>query len=187
MDKEVQPLVAQLLEGLKVDLRDPDFQETPRRLSSYLSEHFYSPQVAADRIAELKRAVFPSPNKDMVVVKAISVNGVCPHHVLPVLYKVSIGYIPDGHVLGLSKLARVAGICLARPVLQETGTVEVASAMSELLGTKHVAVVVRGRHLCMELRGVRQAATVTVTSDVRGLFRTDPTVKSEFLHIESKD
>ncbi len=118
----------------------------------------------------------------MVVMNGIRAEGMCPHHLLPVRYTVSIGYIPKGNVIGLSKLARAADLILSQPITQESGTTKLVDALETMLGTGDIGVVVRGQHMCMCVRGVKNEA-LTITSLVKGCLRAEPEARAEFLKL----
>jgi len=162
--------VAHLLMSLGVDLDDPNFKETPRRVAAYFTEHFRTEEEVGTELQELKRAIFPAQYKEMVTEKNIQAHGICPHHLLPVEYTIHVGYLPNRHVVGLSKLARVPMLLTGLPLLQEELTYRIAQTLKELLDTEHVAVLVTGVHMCMVVRGVEQHASETVTSTMLGRY-----------------
>lgn len=173
--EQPEALMAMVLQSLGIDWsNDPQFQETPRRFIRYLRDHFAA-------IDDPEMSIFPSTYKGMVTEKDIIVDGMCPHHLLPVDYQISIAYMPEENVFGLSKLVRLARHIAERPLLQEDITEAIPDRIEQLLeGVRGVAVVVKGQHACMSRRGVKSAPLV-VTSAVRGLFRDDLSVKEEFL------
>jgi GTP cyclohydrolase I len=173
-----------MLEFLGIDRDDEDFAETPRRFASYLREHFPSTVEVEAQLEKFAAATFPSTYKGMVFVDDVHADGMCPHHLLPVRYTITIAYIPKERVVGLSKLPRIAEIIARQAKLQETITESIASTLAKLLSTPHVAVVVKGIHSCMSVRGVRQTVPVS-TSDVRGDFLDDGTTKQEFFAMRS--
>jgi GTP cyclohydrolase I len=121
----------------------------------------------------------------MVVVKDIEFYSQCEHHMLPIIGKVHVAYIPNGKVVGLSKIPRVVDIFARRLQIQEQLTEQIADALNEHLKPKGVAVVVDARHMCMEMRGVQKICSTTVTSALRGLFKKEKKTKDEFLSIIS--
>jgi GTP cyclohydrolase I len=129
-----------------------------------------------------KFTVFPESHDSMIVLRGHDVHGICPHHLLPVHMRVYLAYIPNGKVLGLSKLARLVESRLSQPVLQETFTDSIVNDLQSRLGPKGVSCIVVGRHGCMQHRGVRTTGDV-VTSAISGVFVTNPSAKSEFLRI----
>jgi GTP cyclohydrolase I len=119
----------------------------------------------------------------MVIFKDISFYSMCEHHFLPFYGLVHIGYIPNGKVVGASKMGRVVDILAKRPQLQERLTSQIADTMVEVLQPKGAAVVVQAEHLCMTMRGVKKPGSSIVTSAMRGLFRQRPATRSEFLSL----
>jgi GTP cyclohydrolase I len=172
--------VGELLRALRVDLEDENFVETPRRVANYLLEHFISEEEFEESLEEFQSAVFPTDYTGMVTLVGVRVFGICPHHLLPVVYDVDIAYIPQQFAVGLSKLARLASLCLKQPLLQETATLFLADTLEETLKTSHVAVFIEGQHQCMVVRGVEKDA-VTVTTELRGAFLEDEKARNEFL------
>ena len=124
----------------------------------------------------------------MVIIKDIHTYSMCPHHLLPVEMIIHVGYVPKGKVLGLSKIPRLVELYARRPVLQEQLAVDIADSMMYYLKPLGVAVVIKGRHYCMIMRGVQKRESWTITSCVRGVFR-DPKEKArdEFLKLINHD
>lgn len=178
-----------ILKGLKqdfgLDLTDVNFKDTPKRVARAYYEIFEGVRDTKKQVEEVLSSRFPFAEHDLVVANDITVYSMCPHHFLPVEYKVHVGYVPNGFALGISKLSRLAEILAARPVLQETFTREVVDALEEI-GAVGAMCVAEGRHFCMIMRGVRQPSSVTVTSAVRGVFATDPKSRAEFLRLIGK-
>lgn len=175
--------VKMLLESLGVDLSDPNFADTPHRVAKMYA-HFFRDE-SDQAVEDIMTRVFPSTNDQLVIVRDIECFGMCPHHLLPIVYKVDIGYIPKGKVLGLSKLARLAIALSAYPKLQEDFTKDIADAMELYLAPGGVMVVVDGLHGCMRCRGVEMNAS-TITSDVRGLLRMVDSARNEFLTLAER-
>ena len=119
----------------------------------------------------------------MVLVRDISFNSMCEHHLLPFMGKAHIGYLPDGKVIGLSKLARVVEVVSRRPQVQERMTETIANLLLEELNAKGVAVVVEATHSCMTIRGVRKPGSLCVTSAMKGLFRSNLSTRSEIMQL----
>jgi GTP cyclohydrolase IA len=160
---------------------DPDREgllETPARVARMYAELFSG--LHEDPRVHLKK-VFTEKYDEVVLVKDISFNSMCEHHMLPFLGKAHIGYIPDGKVLGLSKLARVVDVVSRRPQVQERMTETIADLMVEELSPKGVAVVVEASHSCMTIRGIRKPGSICVTSAMRGIFRSHLSSRSEIM------
>ena len=127
------------------------------------------------------KTVFEADHDEMVMVRDIPLYSLCEHHLAPFLGKAHVAYIPnsDGRVIGLSKFARLVDGYARRPQVQERLTSQIADAMQESLDPKGVMVVIEAEHMCMSMRGVKQAGSTTVTSAVRGLFRTNVATREE--------
>jgi len=133
----------------------------------------------------IEQALFTSTNDEMVVLKDIEFYSLCEHHMLPIIGKAHIAYIPNGKVVGLSKIPRVVDIFARRLQIQEQMTEQIADALNTYLKPKGVAVVLDARHMCMEMRGVQKISSTTVTSALRGIFKKEKKTKDEFLSIIS--
>ncbi len=133
-----------------------------------------------DPLAIARQAVFEHAGSQMVIVKNIEFYSMCEHHILPFFGRVSIGYIPDGKMIGLSKLARIVDNFARRLQVQERLTAQVCELLSEAMPTKGVIVVCTAEHLCMKMRGVEKQDSATTTCDYNGLFVTDPALRTEF-------
>lgn len=174
----------QFLQALEIDLTDENFRDTPARMMRMYKEVLHGLYVDLDEeIKKLFSTTFSCTSDQMVIVSGMESWSVCPHHMLPVLLKVDLAYIPYGKVVGLSKLPRLVNLLASRPVLQEQLTEDIASAISKALNPAGVIVCARGEHLCMRMRGVKASESVTTTSAIRGLFCSDPSTKAEFFSI----
>ncbi len=176
--------VAALLEQLGEDPDRDGLIETPHRVAEslrYLTEGY-----ASDPETVVGDALFALDGyDDMVVVKDIAFYSLCEHHLLPFFGRAHIGYVPDGRVVGLSKLPRLVDAYSRRLQVQERMTREIAEAINEVVTPRGVGVVVEGRHLCVEMRGVEKESSQTVTSCMLGVFRSDERTRAEFLsHIQ---
>lgn len=173
-----------LLTGLGVDFADKNFVGTPDRIARSLIEMCRG-LWAEQEIEQLFDKVFPSTYDQMIVERNIDTIGLCPHHFLPVKMIIHIGYIPngDGTVIGISKLARLARLLSARPVLQEQLPEDIANEMERHLQPLGVGVLVVGQHGCMQCRGVYTPGVDVVTSVMRGSFLSEPTARNEFMSI----
>ncbi len=160
---------------------DPDragLLETPRRVASMYAEMFAGLQQDPARHLDV---TFPENYDELVLVRDISFTSMCEHHLLPFSGVAHVGYVPNGRVTGLSKLARVVEEVARRPQVQERMTQSIADLIDRKLNTSGVAVVVRAEHSCMSIRGVRKAGSSTVTSALRGVFKTNPSSRAEVL------
>jgi len=131
----------------------------------------------------LEKALFTSSNDEMVLIKDIEFYSTCEHHLLPIIGRVHVAYIPDGKVVGLSKIPRVVNVFARRMQIQEQLTEQIADAIMESIAPKGVAVVVVARHMCMEMRGVEKINSTTTSSALRGLFKKDEKTRSEFFSL----
>ncbi|MBD5328836.1 MAG: GTP cyclohydrolase I FolE [Bacteroides sp.] len=132
-----------------------------------------------------RQAVFEHCGSQMVVVKDIEFYSTCEHHILPFFGKISIGYIPDGKIIGLSKLARIVDNFARRLQVQERLTAQVCNLLAEAMPTKGVIVACEGEHLCMKMRGVEKQDSATVTYEYCGEFAKDPSLRMEFMRMIS--
>ena len=130
-------------------------------------------------------AIFTHEGSNMVIVRDIEFYSMCEHHILPFFGKVSVGYIPDGKMIGLSKLARIVDNFARRLQVQERLTAQVCALLSEAMPTKGVIVSCTAEHLCMKMRGVEKQDSATTTYDYNGLFETDASLRMEFLNLVS--
>ena len=160
---------------------DPDregLRETPTRVARMYAELFSG--LHQDPRQHLKK-FFSQTCDEVVLVRDISFNSMCEHHMLPFMGKAHIGYLPDGRVIGLSKLARVVESVARRPQVQERMTEEIANLLVEELHARGVAVVIEAIHTCMAIRGVRQPGSVCVTSAMKGIFRSQVSSRAEIM------
>lgn len=164
---------------------DPDrdgLLATPRRVAKMYAEIFAGLHDDPDRHLE---TTFELHHDEMVMVRDIPFYSVCEHHLVPFMGRAHVAYIPndDGRITGLSKLARMVDGYSNRPQVQERLTSQIADAMMRRLEPKGALVVLEAEHLCMSMRGVRKPGTLTVTSQVRGLFRTNPATRAEAMQL----
>jgi GTP cyclohydrolase I len=158
---------------------DPDregLRRTPARVARMYAELFCG--LHSDPARHLKR-VFEEKYDEMVLVRDISFNSMCEHHLLPFLGIAHVGYIPKGKVAGISKLARVVEEISRRPQVQERMTHQIADLLNNELDAKGVVVVIEAEHTCMTIRGIRKPGSLTVTSAVRGLFKSNQSSRAE--------
>jgi len=161
--KKIEEAIRLLLEGIGADVNDENFRDTPRRVAD-LWEEF-----SREADSEVDNPKFTQVG-EVVLVGGVKTYSFCPHHLLPVEYEVYAAYKPCGEVVGLSKIPRVIHKVARKPLLQEAVTEEIADELVKLTGCRDVFVLVKGRHLCMVIRGVKTDA-YTVTTASRGVFR----------------
>jgi GTP cyclohydrolase IA len=164
---------------------DPDrdgLRKTPSRVARAYAEVFAGLHVDPDEVLE---SSFDEHHDELVLVKDIALYSTCEHHLVPWHGSAAVGYIPgeDGRITGLSKLARVVDLYARRPQVQERLTSQVADAVMRRLEPQGVIVVVQAEHLCMAMRGVRKPGALTVTSAVRGIFKSDQRSRAEALSL----
>jgi GTP cyclohydrolase I len=177
----MQEIIRQLLAELGEDPAREGLLDTPKRVEKSL--RFLTSGYAADVDAVLNNALFTVDYNEMVIVKDIDFYSLCEHHVLPFFGKCHVAYIPQGRVLGLSKIPRLVEIFSRRLQVQERLTNQIAETLREKIVPLGVAVVMEGAHLCMSMRGVEKQNSVAVTSAMLGVFREDARTRMEFLEL----
>ena len=183
IDEEFEPLVRRQLEMLGEDPDREGLVRTPQRVAGamrFLTQGY-------DQTVEevIGTAIFEEPHDSMVLVKDIELYSLCEHHMLPFFGKAHVAYIPDGRIVGLSKLPRIVDLFARRLQVQERLTEQIAQAIEDALKPQGVGVVIEAVHLCMMMRGVQKQNSRTITSAVRGLFRRDHRTREEFLRLTS--
>lgn len=174
-------LVAELVRRLGDDPEREGMRRTPERVEKamrFLTHGYTSSarQVVGD-------ALFEEHHHNMVLVKDIEMYSLCEHHLLPFFGKVHVAYIPDRHIMGLSKTARLVEVFSRRFQVQERLTEQIAQAIWDVVEPQGVGVIIEAHHLCMMMRGVEKQNSATITSAMRGVFLDDPATRTEFLHL----
>lgn len=162
---------------------DDNFAETSARAAKAMLEMIKPVAEVKDTIDEMLARTFSARYDEMVISKHNICFGMCPHHLLPVIYRVSVAYLPGERVLGISKLSRMVQLLAKRPVLQEDFTHELAEILFTRLETRGSAAYIEGLHMCMAARGIEAHEARVVTSAVRGVFRDQPATRQEFLDL----
>ena len=167
-----------ILEGIGEDVNREGLVETPERIARMYEEIFAG--MNEDAAVHLNKT-FTAENTDMIIEKDISFYSVCEHHLVPFYGKAHIAYVPNGKVVGLSKLARTVEVFAKRPQLQERMTTQIADAIMENLGAKGVMVILEAEHMCMTMRGVKKPGSRTVTLASRGVFEENDRLANTFI------
>ena len=181
---KIEPLVRELLKELGEDPNREGLKDTPKRVAKALSFLTHGYRDNLDQV--INNALFTQDTSSMVIVKDIEVYSMCEHHMLPFFGRCHIGYIPDGKVFGVSKLARIVDMYARRLQLQERLTEQISQVVMSEIGAKGVGVMIEARHLCMMMRGVEKQNSTMVTSSVLGVFRDHLATREEFLTLIGK-
>ena len=182
--EKIEALMGHYREILRLLGEDPDREgllKTPERVAKAMS--FITKGYSQDPIDILRSAIFKEEYQQMVLVKDIELFSVCEHHMLPFIGKAHVAYIPNGHITGLSKIARVVECFARRLQVQERLTVQIRDSIQQALNPLGVAVVIEASHTCMQMRGVEKQRSVTTTSAFTGCFLSDPRTRDEFMQL----
>lgn len=178
--KKVEQGVKLLLEGIGEDVNREGLKDTPNRIARMYEEIYKG--MDEDAAGHLSKT-FTVKSNEIVLVKDITFYSICEHHLMPFYGKVHIAYLPDGKVVGLSKLARTVEVYARRPQIQEQMTTQIAEAVMEHLKPQGVMVMAEAEHMCMTMRGVEKPGSQTVTMAVRGCFNTQPQLQQYFFEM----
>jgi GTP cyclohydrolase I len=176
-----EALVEEILCRVGEDPRRDGLRRTPERVAKALT--WMTRGYTMDPLDIMKKAMFAEAHESMVLVRDIDLYSLCEHHMLPFFGKAHVAYIPSGHIVGLSKVARLVDVYARRLQVQERLTDQIADSMQATLQPAGVGVVIEAYHLCMMMRGVEKQHSKTVTSAVRGVFRDDARTRDEFLRL----
>ncbi len=185
MQKNIERITKQLLEDIGEDPNREGLLKTPSRVAK--AWQFFSKGYTQSIDELINNAIFNEDAKDMVIVRDIEFFSLCEHHLIPFFGKAHVGYIPNGKVIGLSKIPRIIDMFSRRLQVQERLTHQVADALKNVLKPKGVAVVLEGRHMCMQMRGVEKQNSFTSTSAMSGQFKKSSETRSEFLAIINRN
>ena len=181
MEKKIEKITKQLLEELGENPEREGLLKTPTRVAK--AWEFFSLGYNQKLDDIINQAIFKEDAKDMVIVRDIEFFSLCEHHLIPFFGKAHVGYIPDGKIIGLSKIPRVIDFYARRLQVQERLTNQIATCIQDLLNPKGVAVVMEGRHFCMLMRGVQKQNSIASTSSMLGAFKDKSTTRNEFLKL----
>lgn len=181
-DRKAEEAVERLLEAIGEDPGRDGLKETPRRVAAMYREIFAGMRQDPEAVLG---ATFEAGHSEMVMVRDMPLYSMCEHHLVPWVGKAHVAYIPgkDGRITGLSKLARLVEVFAKRPQVQERLTTQIADTLEKVLRPRGVFVVIEAEHLCMTMRGVRAPGSVTVTSAVRGVFKSDARTRAEAMSL----
>ncbi|AVH66591.1 GTP cyclohydrolase I FolE [Nostoc sp. 'Peltigera membranacea cyanobiont' N6] len=180
-EAQMMEAVRTLLIGLGEDPDREGLKDTPKRVMKALQFLTKGYHESLDEL--LNGAVFTEDANEMVLVRDIDIFSSCEHHILPIIGRAHVAYIPNGKVIGLSKIARICEMYARRLQVQERLTVQIADALQGLLKPQGVAVVIEATHMCMVMRGVQKPGSWTVTSAMRGVFAEDVRTREEFMNL----
>lgn len=176
----IKKAIVTILEAINENPSREGLAETPRRIAEMYADIFSG--ITVDPKVELQVG-FDEDHHEMVIFKDIPFYSICEHHLLPFHGLAHVGYIPNGRIVGASKIGRVVDILAKRPQLQERLTSQIADTIVDVLKPQGLAVVIQAEHLCMTMRGIKKPGSTVVTSAMRGLFRKHPATRSEFLSL----
>ena len=182
--KDIQERFSKIIDEIGEDVMRDGLVKTPERAAKAMLFLTQGYKQNAEEI--LRSAMFEESYNEMVIIKDIEIYSLCEHHMLPIFGKAHIAYIPDGHIVGLSKIPRVVDVFARRLQVQERLTDEIVTCINNTLKPKGVAVVIEAAHMCMMMRGVQKQNSVTTTSGFRGAFKNIET-RNEFLRLISSD
>jgi len=183
----VMPNIDRLIEAYTTiideldDVTRPGVLDTPKRAAKAMAFLTKGNEQTLDEV--VNNALFPAENREMIVVQNIELYSMCEHHLLPFIGRAHVGYIPDGQVLGLSKVARIVDMFARRLQIQEELTFQIANAVQEVTGASDVGVIIEAQHMCMMMRGVEKQNSKMKTSAMLGAFRDNPSTRTEFLDL----
>ncbi len=177
----MQKLFTELLKAIGEDPSRAGIQKTPARAEDMWK--FLTSGYAQDAKTIVNGALMPADSDGMVIVKDIECYSLCEHHLLPFFGKVHVGYIPDAHIIGLSKIARIVDMFARRLQVQERLGQQICDELDGILKPKGIGVVIECQHLCMMMRGVQKQHSEAITSHVKGNFKADARTRQEFLEL----
>lgn len=182
--KKIEKAIRMLLEGIGEDPERPGLKNTPQRIADLYEEIFSGIESS---IGEILKPIEGESHDELVLLKDIPFYSICEHHLLPFIGKAHVAYIPSGgRIVGLSELAKAVELFAKRPQVQERLTTQLADLIMEKVKPKGAMVIIDAEHLCMSMRGIKKPGARTVTSAVRGIFRTKQSTREELLELIKK-
>lgn len=180
----MQQAFKKIIESIGENPEREGLRDTPKRAAVAMEYMTHGYQQSVEQI--VNGALFQSDNDEMVLVKNIELYSLCEHHLLPFIGKCHVAYLPNGKIIGLSKVARIVDMFARRLQVQENLTKEIASTISEVTGAHGVGVIIEAQHLCMMMRGVQKQNSIMTTSVMLGIFRDDSRTRAEFLSLAQR-
>ena len=180
-DKEFEELIRRELELIGEDPKREGLLKTPERVAKAMKFLMQGYESSAEDV--VGRGIFKEEHDNMIMVRDIELYSLCEHHMLPFFGKAHVAYIPNGKIVGLSKIPRIVDVYARRLQVQERLTEQIAEGLCRVLNPSGVGVVIEAYHLCMMMRGVQKQNSKTITSALRGAFREDPKTRDEFLRL----
>lgn len=178
--QEIEKAYSEII-GHVDDLERPGLRDTPKRAAKAFEFLTRGYRQTVEEV--VNNALFPSSSSEMIIVRDIELYSLCEHHLLPFIGKCHVAYLPQGKVIGLSKVARIVDVFARRLQIQEELTVQIAEAINDLTDAAGVAVIIEAKHLCMMMRGVEKQNSVMKTSAMLGAFRDSGPTRNEFLSL----
>ncbi|MCY4269234.1 MAG: GTP cyclohydrolase I FolE [Gammaproteobacteria bacterium] len=182
--RDLAQAFASIITEIGENLDRDGLKKTPERAATAFE--FLTRGYHQDIDKVVNKALYASDSDEMVIVQNIEMYSMCEHHLLPFIGKCHVAYVPDGRVLGLSKVARIVDVFARRLQIQENLTQQIASCILEITGARGVAVIIEAQHMCMMMRGVEKQNSVMKTSCMLGVFRSRPSTRAEFLSLLGK-
>ena len=180
-DNDLQSGILRMLTQLGEDPSRPGLKKTPARVEAALRWLTRGYRYSVREV--VGNAIFEEPHENMVLIRDVEFYSMCEHHMLPFFGNAHVAYLPNGRIMGLSKIPRVVEVFARRLQIQERLTDQIADALMEVIQPHGVGVVLEASHLCMMMRGVEKQNSRTITSALRGIFRDDPSTRDEFLRL----
>jgi len=177
----MQDLYQEIIKNIGEDVNREGLRDTPKRAAKAMQHFTKGYQQSLEQV--VNNALFESDNDEMILVKNIELYSLCEHHLIPFIGKCHVAYLPNGKILGLSKIARIVDMFSRRLQVQENLTKEIAEAIFKVTDARGVGVIIEAQHLCMMMRGVEKQNSIMSTSVMLGLFRSDQKTRAEFLSL----